>query len=83
MSVVFDEKTGEYSVQIISSAGEKLYLSEEFADFYFIFKPKAGSNDQCERVPAHKILLVTSSDVFRVMFNGFPHLNNNKNVCTT
>lgn len=46
--------------------GAKLYLNEEFADFYFVCKANDG---QDERIPAHKILLISMSDVFRAMFN--------------
>ncbi|XP_055306482.1 uncharacterized protein LOC129570785 [Sitodiplosis mosellana] len=52
---------------VIIKIGENSYLSEEMADFHFKFEIADG---QYERVPAHKIFLITASDVFRTMFNG-------------
>lgn len=59
--------TGEYAVPSPSLTGEKLYLNDDFADFHFIFNSKNG---QLERIPAHKVLLAISSEVFQAMFNG-------------
>ncbi|XP_055317520.1 uncharacterized protein LOC129576431 [Sitodiplosis mosellana] len=57
----------QYNIQnVISSSVEEFYLSEEMADIHFIFESADG---QCEHIPAHKLLLVTASDVFRTMFN--------------
>lgn len=64
-----DSSSDEYETKFHSSLGEKLYLSEDFADFHFIFKCKSDDS-QSERVPVHKIILATLNDVFRVMFNG-------------
>lgn len=49
--------------QILSKIGKKLYLNSEKADVYFLF-------ESTERVPAHKILLSSASDVFEAMFYG-------------
>lgn len=48
-------------------AVEEFYLSKKMADIRFIFKLSDG---QIEHIPAHKILLASTSDVFRAMFNG-------------
>lgn len=49
---------------LLSTIGRKLYLNPERADVHFIFE----SGD--ERVPAHKIILSSGSDVFDTMFYG-------------
>lgn len=51
-----------------SSIGAKLFLDPETADVHFI----VGKQDEhCERIPAHKLFLITGSDVFHIMFDGF------------
>lgn len=57
----------KYSNSSLVKAIRCLYLSEEMADIHFVFKPTDGPSD---RVPAHKNLLIATSEVFRVMFNG-------------
>ncbi|XP_055317508.1 BTB/POZ domain-containing protein 2-like isoform X1 [Sitodiplosis mosellana] len=52
---------------VYATIGAKLYLNERNADFHFMFE---SSDGQYERVPAHKLLLTTVSDVFETMFNG-------------
>lgn len=52
--------------EVFSSIGEKLYLKSKKADVYFIFE----TNGNCERVPAHKALLASASDVFDAMLYG-------------
>lgn len=52
---------------ILSSIGKKLYLDSATADVHFIV---GRMNAQTERVPAHKLLLITASEVFQTMFNG-------------
>lgn len=52
--------------EVYSSIGEKLYLKSKKADVHFIFE----SNGSSERVPAHKILLSSASEVFDAMFYG-------------
>lgn len=42
-------------------------MIENLADFHFTFEQADG---KFERIPAHKLLLVAVSDVFRAMFNG-------------
>lgn len=50
--------------QVISKIGENLYLKQCKADVCFHFKTTE------ERIPAHKILLSSASDVFEAMFYG-------------
>ncbi|XP_055317516.1 BTB/POZ domain-containing protein 2-like [Sitodiplosis mosellana] len=57
----------EFMSGVYSTIGDKLYLSEDRADFHFMFE---SSDGQYERVAAHKLLLATASDVFEKMFNG-------------
>ncbi|XP_055326620.1 kelch-like protein 20 [Sitodiplosis mosellana] len=57
----------ECTSQVFSDIGNGLYLNPELADVNFIFE---SNDNHVERVPAHKILLMAASDVFRVMFNG-------------
>lgn len=57
----------EYDIKIFTSIGEKYYLKDDLADFYFIFEVE--ENKEYERIPVHKILLAGESDVFRTMFN--------------
>lgn len=52
---------------VLSTIGKNLYMNEETADFYFIFEVTKG---KYLRIPAHKLLLIAASDVFRTMFNG-------------
>ncbi|XP_055326055.1 BTB/POZ domain-containing protein 3-like [Sitodiplosis mosellana] len=63
---VFDPLNSDYATQLLSAIGEKLYLNSELADVHFV----SESNDDIERVPAHKMLLMAASDVFSKMFNG-------------
>lgn len=47
--------------------GKKMYLNERTADVHFLF----GGNDKtAARIPAHKAILATDSDVFEAMFYG-------------
>lgn len=57
----------EYDIKIFTSIGEKYYLKDDLADFYFIFEVE--ENKEYERIPVHKILLAGESDVFQTMFN--------------
>lgn len=50
--------------KVFSNIGEKLYLQPENADVYFTFETTG------DRVPAHKLLLSSASDVFEAMFHG-------------
>ncbi|XP_037035000.1 BTB/POZ domain-containing protein 6-A-like [Bradysia coprophila] len=45
---------------------QRHYLNEETADVFFL----CGNNEMEERIPAHKILLAASTDVFDTMFYG-------------
>ncbi|XP_031626902.1 kelch-like protein 9 [Contarinia nasturtii] len=56
----------KYASKVYSKIGEELYLTDELADVRFVFKMADG---QYERIPAHKLLLKSVSDVFRTMFN--------------
>lgn len=56
----------EYECNSFRSFGKQLYLTEDTADFHFIFESDDG---EFKRVPAHKLLL-GASDVLRTMFNG-------------
>lgn len=47
---------------------EKLYLDERTADVFFVFNSKIAS--ECKRVPAHKNILSSVSDVMYAMFYG-------------
>ncbi|XP_031639426.1 BTB/POZ domain-containing protein 3-like [Contarinia nasturtii] len=58
--------SNDYAIKGISSVGEQLYLNEETADFHFICKSADGKD---ERIPVHKLLLGSVSDVFRAMFS--------------
>lgn len=49
---------------VFSNTGEKLYMRTEKADVYFIFESTG------DRIPAHKLLLASGSDVFDAMFYG-------------
>lgn len=49
---------------VFSNTGQKLYMQEEKADVYFIFESTS------DRIPAHKLLLASGSDVFDAMFYG-------------
>ncbi|XP_031634377.1 BTB/POZ domain-containing protein 3-like [Contarinia nasturtii] len=51
---------------VYSKIGEELYLKSELADVHFVFKVADGV---FERIPAHKLLLKSVSDVFHTMFN--------------
>lgn len=53
--------TNEFTIQGPITLGKKLYLCDEIADIHFICKS--------ERVPAHKFLLINTSEVFQAMFN--------------
>ncbi|KAJ6645775.1 BTB/POZ domain-containing protein 6-A, partial [Pseudolycoriella hygida] len=48
----------------IIAIGSKLYLKPDKADIFFLFKSNG------ERVPAHKMILASGSDVFDQMFYG-------------
>ncbi|XP_055303138.1 BTB/POZ domain-containing protein 6-A-like isoform X2 [Sitodiplosis mosellana] len=63
---VFNPLTSNYSTQLFAAIGKKLYMNSESADVHFVFE----SNDDIERVPAHKAHLMVGSDVFAKMFNG-------------
>lgn len=56
----------EYACDANSRIGQQMYLNDEYADFFFIFE----TDGQIERVPAHKAILATASEVFKIMFNG-------------
>lgn len=58
--------TDEFTIQGPVISGTQLYLNEELADFHFICK---SSDGQDERIPAHKLLLISMCDAFRAMFN--------------
>lgn len=51
----------------MSCAFEKFYLDERTADVYFMFEPEGK---EPERIPAHKIILSATSNVFDAMFYG-------------
>lgn len=61
------QKTEDYTIQVFKAIGKKLYLNSELADVHFIFEKKDGEYD---RVPAHKLVLSSASEVFQTMFNG-------------
>lgn len=65
---IFNPVTNEYTSGIFSDIGKNLYLNGDLCDFHFICKSGNGQSD--ERVPAHKFLLMSVSEVFRIMFNG-------------
>ncbi|XP_055305896.1 BTB/POZ domain-containing protein 9-like [Sitodiplosis mosellana] len=56
----------KFTSRTVESAVKTLYLDEMTADVHFVFE----SSGQSDRVPAHKILLIAASKVFRAMFNG-------------
>ncbi|XP_031639412.1 BTB/POZ domain-containing protein 6-like, partial [Contarinia nasturtii] len=56
----------DYAIKGILSVGEQLYLNKDTADFHFICKSADGKD---ERIPVHKLLLGSVSDVFRAMFS--------------
>lgn len=66
-NMAYDNVQTTNAFKILSVMGDKFYLSEELADFHFIFKSVDG---QCERIPVHKFVLSIVSDVFLSMFNG-------------
>ncbi|XP_031628461.1 uncharacterized protein LOC116344170 isoform X2 [Contarinia nasturtii] len=57
-----------YAVTTHSNIGVKLYLNEKSADIHFVAKLADGKD---KRIPAHKLLLTTASDVFAAMFTEF------------
>lgn len=67
----------EYSVKVLQTIGQKLYLNEQMADFHFIFESDDGIID---RIPAHKNFLVSASDIFEIMFNGTWEETNKVNI---
>lgn len=56
-----------YSSKLYSQIGLKMYLSDETADFHFIFESGAA---EVEVVPAHRQVLAAASDVFLAKFRG-------------
>lgn len=58
-----------FTIKTYAANGKNLYLSENLADFHFIFKSKSGGGHS-KRIPVHKFPLASVSDVFQVMFNG-------------
>lgn len=59
--------TKEFENQISSSNIGKLFLDAQTADVCFVFE---ADSELTERIPAHKILLSMTSDVFKAMFYG-------------
>lgn len=57
----------EYDNQTLSECIKKLYLDMETADINFVIESDNGST---ERVPVHKSILASVSDVFKAMFYG-------------
>lgn len=51
---------------IPSTVNQRLYLNNDFADVYFVF----NEDDETEKVPANKVILVVQSPVFNSMFFG-------------
>lgn len=60
------EPSTDYACELQSNISQQLYLNEEFADFHFVFQSADGQN---ERVPVHKAVLATGSEIFKIMFN--------------
>lgn len=60
------EESINLPIEVFSAVGRKLYLESKNADVYFVFE----SNGTTERIPAHKILLASGSEVFEAMFFG-------------
>lgn len=56
-----------YSSGLYAKIGRKLYLSDETADFHFIF---GTDSFDLEFVPVHKYVLAAGSEVFHGKFNG-------------
>lgn len=69
-----DENKEEFKNPISSNGIGILHLSEKGADVHFIF----GATD--ERIPAHKVILATSSPVFDTAFFGSMPEKNEVNV---
>ena len=65
--IKFTMSISNYDSNVLYSAAKGLYLDECTADVHFVFK---SGNAKPERVPAHKILLMTTSGVFRTNFSG-------------
>lgn len=59
--------SGIYSSQLYASIGRKLYLSDETADFHFVF---GSDSAEVELVPVHKYVLAAGSEAFHKKFNG-------------
>lgn len=51
----------------LSSQLEKLYLDAETADIHFECVSESG---QSEKIPAHKLVIMMASDVFKAKFCG-------------
>ncbi|XP_055299418.1 BTB/POZ domain-containing protein 3-like [Sitodiplosis mosellana] len=64
---VYNPITSDYPSRVFSEVGEKLYLKADMADVHFVFN---SDDESIERIPAHKLILMAASDVFRTMFNG-------------
>lgn len=64
------QQTKKYAIDPIKSRCEKWYLDSESADVHFTFESTGSTTSSSMRLPAHKILLATDSDVFKAMFYG-------------
>lgn len=62
----FDRLNGEMDNRCLSQMLKKLYLNNDTADVFFVFK--SNGDDESERVPAHKLLLTACSDGFKHLF---------------
>lgn len=65
VSLLEPTTVGLTSTQFAKS-GKNLYLSEKFADVHFTF----NVDGECEKIPAHKMILASASDVFDLMLDG-------------
>lgn len=57
----------KFSNRALSVAIQKLYLDDSTANVHFVIESPGGKT---ERIPSHKLLLITYSEVFNAMFNG-------------
>lgn len=55
------------NTKLVVSINQKLYLDDKTADICFLFETNGGGID---RIPAHKLILTTGSQVFETMFYG-------------